>query len=761
MLEESVSVPIDDFFDDATNSSPGAGSHVDLHRDFAALQKEKESLKKRQTEEKKAEALRLREEKRATKVPHPIGVKLISIISAIIIIALGGVTYLVSYFITQDIRMSAEENNLAINTRTASDCENRITSTVSSVTMLIDLLHTSGESETEAKSVENLFFDRNKDIAGVYLPVSGRKLLNYAFFASHEIEESAFSAYVLQEQESVREGQNGNFVLLNASPFFNVPLIAICYPVTVRGGSGSVADNAVFVLYSTESMGESFSSGSVNQSFFINNSGDVLVHSDIEQVMSGAWAGDLGIVSEMQKSTQSNRQITYRDDSGEEYIGAFRKLPEGNGAVITLVKTAVVLEGINATTRRNVYITIAILALTVMVVYLFAKSLSVPLKKLTAVVNEINSGNFNTELFSELHTTKSKDEIGVLTKSTQNEREILNTFTKLTNKGVTKAIITKAIDFEPHLKDITIFFSDIRGFTAISDGFKNRFGEKSAGEIISFLNDYMSRMVTCITKTGGTVDKFEGDAIMAAWGVLRNEGLEWENMDAFSVTRALKKEEHDRYVREDALSAVTACIAMRYSLMKYNKDAEAFTRAHKDEPLAQYKPHIRIGAGLNSGRATVGFMGSFDKMEYTSIGDAVNFASRTEASNKPCGTDILITEDTLALLSPYIRSAENNFTLDAEHEANEIIVEQIPVEFEVKGKGKQHFYGVVNMPHFDVAAFFSDDPTFVLDEDCAKSVGPAGPRTLSEMRLLLGIPEPDFGGVNLDAEENKIQVAAP
>ena len=48
---------------------------------------------------------------------------------------------------------------------------------------------------------------------------------------------------------------------------------------------------------------------------------------------------------------------------------------------------------------------------------------------------------------------------------------------------------------------------------------------------------------------------------------------------------------------------------MRYSLRKYNKDARLFTEAHKNEPLAQYKPEIRIGAGLNSGRVTVGFLG--------------------------------------------------------------------------------------------------------------------------------------------------------
>jgi adenylate cyclase len=201
-------------------------------------------------------------------------------------------------------------------------------------------------------------------------------------------------------------------------------------------------------------------------------------------------------------------------------------------------------------------------------------------------------------------------------------------------------------------------------------------------------------------------------------------------------------------------------MAMRYSLMLYNKEAEAFTKAHEKEPLAKYKPHIRIGAGLNSGRATVGFMGSFDKMEYTSIGDAVNFASRTEASNKPCGTDTLITQDTYDILKKdFIKCKENNFTIKSENAAYELVVEQIPVDFEVKGKGKQHFFGVVNMPGFDIKKFFSFEKNFTVDKDCELAVGPKGPKTLSEMRKLLGIAEPDFGKVNLDAEENKIQVA--
>ena len=687
-----------------------------------------------------------------------IGVKLICIISTLVIISLGLITFLVSMFVSGDTKISAEDNNLTINSRTAADTEHRLNTVMSNVGMFLDLLRNS-QSQEETDSNAAMFFKRNQDIAAIILPDDNWTFANKAFFVKNELDENLISEYMLFESDSVEKAYQGNYVLKNASPVFNVPAIAMFSPLF-----GAADNRCLVVIYSSEALSESFGTGSINLSFFVNSGGEILIHPDMRLMMENVNYSENFIVQKMKESLSNNGQLTFSQSDGEEeaeYIGAFHKLSNGSGAIITVVRTSVILEAVNATTRRNIYLTVAILSLAILIIYAFSKSLSTPLKTLTAVANEINKANFNTDLFEELNTNR-KDEIGVLIQSTKKEREILNTFTKLTNKGVTDAIVLKKIDFEPHLKDITIFFSDIRGFTAISDGFKKRFGEESAAEIIGFLNDYMSRMVTCISLTGGVVDKFEGDAIMACWGVLRNDDLSWEQKEEGSVTRALKQDAHDKYVRDDAISAITCCIAMRYSLAKYNKDAEAFTKAHEGEALAQYKPHIRIGAGLNSGRATVGFMGSFEKMEFTSIGDAVNFASRTEASNKPCGTDILITEDTYNLLKyDFIRCEENDFALKPENLKREIVVEKIPVGFEVKGKGIQHFYGVVNMPRFDIEEFFkAGDSSFEVDPDCEKVVGPFGPRTLKEMRELLGIAEPDFGQVNLNEEENKIQVAS-
>lgn len=555
---------------------------------------------------------------------------------------------------------------------------------------------------------------------------------------------------------------SGETIALNASPFFNIPVMALLFPWKENG-----LDQACVITFSIENISDIIGTDSLNTTFILNDSADILCHPDIEKVLAGESYKNFPLVDAMRRNNESNsdsRQIMFsvadENKKKTDYFGAYQKLSLGDIVVFTTVPVDSVLEGVRTTRTNNIYLTGIVFFLSVIIILVFTRQgISRHLRKLTEAAEEIKNGNFDTPVFDELSTNR-RDEIGVLNQSTKDEREFLDVFAKFTNKGVAKSIARKELDFDPHLKDITIFFSDIRGFTAISDGFKNRFENDSPREIIGFLNDYMSRMVNCITLSHGNVDKFEGDAIMAVWGILREDSLDFEKLPDSDAKKAELSARHEKHKKEDALNAIRGTIAMRYALMKYNKDAEAFTKAHEHEPKAKYKPHIRIGCGLNSGRATCGIMGSEDKMEYTAIGDAVNFASRTESSNKPCGTDILITEDTYNLLKDdFIRNRSNSFSIKDENLENEIVVEMIPVEFEVKGKGAQHFYGVVNMPGFDIQKFFqAGDADFVPDEDCLKAAGPSGPKTMAQVRELLGIPVPDFEKVNLNEEENKIQI---
>ncbi len=712
-------------------------------------------------------------------VKFPLGVKLAIIIGTIVLLSLGCVTFLNSHFIGQDVQITAENNNLTINSRSAGTVEDKLSTIRSNVFQLLDLLNVvgGGRSASLARQAEAFFFERNQDIAAINI-LSGEdfkssgensqrsakesSIINNRFFISNEIDVSSLENFIKASSPQINRSCLGETIALNASPFFNIPAMALLFPWKENG-----LDQTCVITFSIEDMSDILGTDSVNTTFILNDSAEILCHPDTEKVLLGESYKNFPLVAAMRQNNESNaesRQIPFSVIDGSskktDYFGAYQKLSFGDIVVFTTVPVDSVLEGVRTTRTNNIYLTGIVFFLSVIIILVFTRQgISRHLRKLTEAAEEIKNGNFDTPIFNEL-STKRRDEIGVLNQSTKDEREFLDVFAKFTNKGVAKSIARKELDFDPHLKDITIFFSDIRGFTAISDGFKNRFENDSPREIIGFLNDYMSRMVNCITLSHGNVDKFEGDAIMAVWGILREDNLDFEKLEDSNPEKAELSAKHEAHKKQDALNAIRGTIAMRYALMKYNKDAAAFTKAHENEKKAKYKPHIRIGCGLNSGRATCGIMGSEDKMEYTAIGDAVNFASRTESSNKPCGTDILITEDTYNLLKDdFIKNESNNFSIKEENLENEIVVEMIPVEFEVKGKGAQHFYGVVNMPGFDIQKFFQQgDAEFVPDEDCLKAVGPAGPKTMAQVRELLGIPVPDFEKVNLNEEENKIQI---
>ncbi|MCT7492685.1 CHASE2 domain-containing protein [Aliarcobacter cryaerophilus] len=185
------------------------------------------------------------------------------------------------------------------------------------------------------------------------------------------------------------------------------------------------------------------------------------------------------------------------------------------------------------------------------------------------------------------------------------EKAIKNKFASKVSKSVMEDIL-KNIDnneFSAKNKEITIFFSDIRGFTQISEQLK-------AKELIEYLNAYMEPMSSIIIKNQGTIDKFIGDAIMAYW----NAPLDVENHADMAVKASLEQLE-----------------ALNELNRKFVKDK---------------LPTIDIGIGLNSGEVIVGEMGSSLRSDYTVIGDAINLGSRVESLCKYYGSKLNITNFT-------------------------------------------------------------------------------------------------------------------
>ncbi|HMZ57929.1 MAG TPA: adenylate/guanylate cyclase domain-containing protein, partial [Leptospiraceae bacterium] len=322
-----------------------------------------------------------------------------------------------------------------------------------------------------------------------------------------------------------------------------------------------------------------------------------------ELIIKGENLYDLPVVREMFASNAGSGQIIYARN-GENFIGSYKKVGFANAGVVSIISKDRALEEVYNIQRRNIILMIISILIVFFVVYNFAKQITRPVLHLVRLARQIQEGNFNVSV-----AYRSKDEIGLLEEAFQEmseglaEREkVKDALTKFVSKEIAEKALKGEIKLGGEQKVCVIFFSDIRGFTAMSE-------KLSPEEVVELLNDYLTRMVDCVNLSHGYVDKFIGDAIMATWGVPISRGSDAEN-------------------------AVNGALHMRSALMEMNASRKA-----------EGRPELRIGCGLNYGAVVAGQIGSNEKLQYTVIGDSVNLASRVESLNKPFGTDILITQD--------------------------------------------------------------------------------------------------------------------
>jgi len=165
-------------------------------------------------------------------------------------------------------------------------------------------------------------------------------------------------------------------------------------------------------------------------------------------------------------------------------------------------------------------------------------------------------------------------------------------------------------------RTMTFMFSDIRGFTPISEKYKG-----NPEGLTKLINRFLTRMTDIIIANGGTIDKFMGDCIMAFWNAPIDDA------------------EHEEH-------AVQAALEMQEELKLLNA-----------ELTKENLPNINIGIGINTGEALVGNMGSDQRFDYSVIGDAVNLASRLESSSKTLGKTLVVGEDTY-------KAAKYNYNFD-------------------------------------------------------------------------------------------------
>lgn len=334
------------------------------------------------------------------------------------------------------------------------------------------------------------------------------------------------------------------------------------------------------------------------------------------------------------------------------------------------------------------------------------------LRQLVASTRAIETGDNTVPVL-----VRTRDEVGELASSFNRMIEelrardrIKDTFGKFVDPRIVNRLIGSGAD-QPERRNLTIFFSDIKQFTGISE-------QLTAGAVVHLLNNYFGAVAEVIHSHRGIIDKYIGDAVMAFW------------VPPFSTG-----EDH----------ASDACLA---ALAQQDAIAELRTRLPEITGMRRSPPELVIRMGIATGEAVVGTIGSDAARSYTVIGDSVNLASRLESINKVYGTLIIISEETYRLAQEAIEARELDLITVAGKTEPVRIYELLSRVGELEPRRSE----LRELFAAGLAAYRRQDWNAALTqfEGCLRTVADDGPARLFVERISLlrdAPPEADWGGI--------------
>ena len=256
----------------------------------------------------------------------------------------------------------------------------------------------------------------------------------------------------------------------------------------------------------------------------------------------------------------------------------------------------------------------ALLLAAIISVFL-ARGLTRPVRELVGATKRVARGDYDAHV-----SDASRDELGQLARSfnamtdgLKLKEQYRGVLDKVVSKDVAEELLRGEIRLGGENREVTVMFADVRGFTSLTEGMEPQ-------EVIALLNETMERLGDAVEAAGGVVDKYVGDEIMAVFGAPLAQ-------------------------RDHATRALSAARAMRAAMAEINESRAARGVAP-----------IRIGAGIHTGVAVAGNMGSPSRLNYTVLGETVNLAARLCSAAAP--EEILVTEATLAAAGEDAESME-------------------------------------------------------------------------------------------------------
>lgn len=525
--------------------------------------------------------------------------KLLGITTILLTLSISVMIYFASIFFKETISVMIQDYNLSLARLLGDVVKSDIENLIYRADIFTNTKMNSASGNT--KSLEEKYFLNNPSVVSIQILKKDTVLKNFSFFNSSYLKDYPFSedkfiSLLEERKELLNRSKLGSAYILNITKYIDYPMLALVSPKPEL-------DDTTTVQFVTPSYFLDSIRSSQQSDFFELH----IVDSQGNKIFSTQDALDLSnfpIIEKMLSSGIDNGSQKFEHKS-ISYLGSFRIIDTYGLGIISSVPEEKAFEAVYRIQNQNLLLLIMTLSLAFLLVYLFAKTLSIPIIRLVSATEKIEKGIFELDI-----EPTTNDEIGMLTSSFKHmasgllERQrIKEEFGKFVNPEIAERALKGEIMLGGEKKNCTVFFSDIRSFTAMSES-------KEPEEVVEILNEYFTQMVDCVHLTGGIVDKFIGDAVMAHWGAVVSN-------------------------QSDPKNAVDSALLMRKALISLN-----------EKLVREGNNPIRIGCGINSGPVIAGQIGSQKRLEFTVIGDAVNLASRVEYLNKDFGTDILISEST-------------------------------------------------------------------------------------------------------------------
>jgi len=544
----------------------------------------------------------------------PISTKLVVVTVLVLLIATIPIALRTSQIFAKSSMQREEYSNQAFAASRATEIENILSSIVDKSKISASILYKSA-TNSAATSTDEFEMNFTKDkrfvsmeilkLQGPTVELVSRRSKD-EYLKTYQVGPEYIARVRDQQKFPIRAVAQGAVEIRNASFGKGPAMFTIGLPL-VKDAQGRITHVAL-VDVDLAVLQKPFAERTERTFYLIDRNGELIAHQDEQKAMARLNMAASPIVKKALSEQTPRRQMRFVDsDSREELIGAYNKTSFGV-TVVSQIPEVLILEPAQDAKRQAFLITGIVLSAALFFIFLFSITLTSPIEKLASMIAMVSKGNFDVKATSHV---KSHDEVGDLARAFDHmtdglkERDkVKNLFSKFHGSSVAEDLINNDIGVGGQSKEVVVFFSDIRGFTAFSE-------KRKPEEVVAMLNEYFAVMVAIINRHGGVVDKFIGDAIMAIWGAPKGS---------------------DR----DPHNALRACIEMRRGLEKLN-----------EARVARGEPALMIGMGLHAGAAISGTIGSDERMEYTVIGNTVNTASRIEASTKAFGADLLVSDDVI------------------------------------------------------------------------------------------------------------------